>query len=363
MKKFGKFLALTLALVLVVSAFAGCTPAPASSAPPADAPATDTPAEPKDAAGVKIGLIAETFGTQSFNDDVLAGLNLAQEKLGVTAMPLEVAEVADVANSLRTLIGQGCEMLIVPSASFRDGMEEVAAEYTDLKFLYLAEVIDGGANIMSIEYKENQASFLAGALAGLMTKSNKIGAVIATAEPLQLRYQYGFQAGAKAVNPECEVQVATTNSYQDVGKGKEVANVMYSKGADFVGTFSGACNLGVFEAAKEAGEGKYAFGAANGQFDKMPDKIMASVIKPVDKAVFSIIEDFLAGSFDTNEPKSLGLKEGGVDLLFTNNEELLKIIPADVKAAVDDLKAKIISGEIVVPAVEEEFNSFTYSHK
>lgn len=357
MKKHAKILALTLAMVLTVSAFAGCAGKPAESpANPADgAPATDTAA--------KIGLIAETFGTQSFNDDVLAGLTLAQKELNITPMPLEVPEVADVANSLRTLIGQDCKLIVVPSASFRDGMEEVAAEYADVKFLYLAEVMEGGANIMSVQYKEEQGSFLAGALAGLMTKTNKVGAVIATSEPLQLRYQYGYMAGVKAVNPNCEVQVATTNSYQDVGKGKEVANVMYSKGADFVGTYSGACNLGVFEAAKDAGEGRYAFGASNGQFDKMPDKILASVVKPIDQAIFSIVKDYLAGTFDTTTPKLLGIKENGVTLLYTNNEELLKIIPADTKTKMDDITAKIISGEIVVPTVEEEYKSFTYSYK
>ena len=288
-----------------------------------------------------VGMIASAFGTQSYNDDVLAGM----------------------ANSLRTLISQGANFIMVPSSEYKDGMLEVAAENPEVKFLYLAEAIDGGGNIMSVAYRENEAAFLGGALSGLMTKTNNVGAVMAVGETLQYRYQFGFTAGVKAVNPECEVQSAFTNSYTDVGQGSEVAKIMYNKGADIIGTYSGACNLGVFNAAKDAGEGTYCLGAANGQFDKMPDKILASVVKPADQAILSILKEYQeTGVFDTSVPMSLGLKEGGVKLLFTNNEELLKLIPDDVKSAIDDLTAKVESGEIKVPSNEEEFNSFTYQY-
>lgn len=310
-----------------------------------------------------VGMIASAFGTQSYNDDVLAGMELAEKELGVKGIPLEVPEISDSANSLRTLISQGANFIMVPSSEYKDGMLEVAAENPELKFLYLAEAIDGGGNIMSVAYRENEAAFLGGALSGLMTKTNNVGAVMAVGETLQYRYQFGFTAGVKAVNPECEVQSAFTNSYTDVGQGSEVAKIMYNKGADIIGTYSGACNLGVFNAAKDAGEGTYCLGAANGQFDKMPDKILASVVKPADQAILSILKEYQeTGVFDTSIPMSLGLKEGGVKLLFTNNEELLKLIPDDVKSAIDDLTAKVESGEIKVPSSEEEFNSFTYQY-
>ena len=252
---------------------------------------------------------------------------------------------------------------MVPSSEYKDGMLEVAAENPDVKFLYLAEAIDGVDNIMSVAYRENEAAFLGGALAGMMTKTNNVGAVMAVGETLQYRYQFGFSAGVKAVNPDCEIQSAFTNSYTDVGQGSEVAKIMYNKGADFIGTYAGACNLGVFNAAKDAGDGKYCLGAANGQFDKMPDKIVASVVKPADQAILSIIKGYMeTGEFDTSKPMSLGLKEGGVKLLFTNNDELLKTVPEDVMSAIEDLTAKVESGEIKVPADESEFNSFTYSY-
>jgi len=310
-----------------------------------------------------VGMIANAFGTQSYNDDVLAGLQLAEKELGVKGIPLEVPEISDSANSLRTLISQGANFIIVPSSAYKDGMLEVATENQDVKFLYLAEAIEGGGNIMSVAHRENEAAFLGGALAGLMTKTNNVGAVLAVGETLQYRYQFGFTAGVKAVNEASEVQTAFTNSYTDVGQGSEVAKIMYNKGADIIGTYSGACNLGVFNAAKDAGDGNYCLGAANGQFDKMPDKIIASVVKPADQAILSILQEYQeTGIFDTSEPMSLGLKEGGVKLLFTDNEELLKLIPEEVRSAIEDLTSKVESGEIQVPATEEEYNRFTYRY-
>ena len=346
-----KILAFILSLVLITLLAAGCgTPAPSASA------------QPPEEATVKVGLIALGFGTQSFNDDVLDGLKLAEQDLSVGIMSLEVVEVSDTANALRTMIEQGANLLIIPSSDYRDGMETVAAEYPDVSFVYLAEVItDGPANIMSIAYREHEASFLAGAMAGLLTQTNSVGAVLALNEAVQYRYQYGYMAGVKAVNPDCEVQVAFTNSYTDVGKGNELAGVMYTRGADYVGTYAGACNLGVFEAAAQAGEGKYCFGAANGQFDQMPDKIVASVVKPVNQAIFTIIENFTQGEFDASVPFSLGLKEGGVNFLFTPLD-LYSSLPADALATIEDLRAKVISGEIVVPGTEEAYNAFDYSY-
>ncbi|SDL04427.1 BMP family lipoprotein [Natronincola ferrireducens] len=348
MKKFNKLVVFILLMSMIVGVLVGC------------GSKDTTPSN--DNNKVKVGLIALGFGTQSFNDDVLAGLKSAETELNIEAMPLEVPTVSDVANSLRTLIGQGAELLIVTTSEFKDGMLEVAEEYPDIKFLYLSEALEGYDNIMSILYKEHEASFLAGALAGLMTETNKVGAVLALGESIQYRYQYGYMAGVKSVNPDAEVMTAFTNSYTDVGRGNEAANTMYNRGADFVGTYSGAGNLGVFQAAADAGEGKYAFGAANGQFDRMPDKILASVVKPIDKAIYRIVADYLEGEFDTSSPKQLGLLEEGVTLLYTPNEELLKIIPEDVKDIMDDIFEKVKSGEIVVPGTEEEFKDFNYSY-
>lgn len=311
-----------------------------------------------------IGMVASAFGTQSYNDDVLAGLKLCESELGAKGIPLEVSDIADSANSMRTLIGQGANLIMVPSSEYKDGMLQVADESTETKFLYLVDPIEGKENIMSISYREQEAAFLGGALAGMLTKTNNVGVVLGVSETLQDRYQYGFRAGVQAVNPDAEVQVAYTNSYTDVGQGNEVAKMMYNKNADIIGTYAGACNLGVFNAAKDAGEGRYCLGAANGQFDKMPEKIIASVVKPADEAILSIVKTWQeTGEFDTSKPSSLGLKQDGVKLLFTDNEELLRLVPEDVMAAIEDMTAKIESGELVVPEDETSFETFNWRYQ
>ena len=316
-----------------------------------------------DDGSLRVGLIASSMGTQSFNDDVWAGLENAEAELGISAEYIEVSEVSDAANSLRTLIAQGDTLLVVPSSEFHDAMMEVAAEYPDCDFMYLAGEETGAENVMSVEYKENEAAFLGGALAASLSQTGKIGTVLAVQEPLQLRYQYGYMAGAKTVNPDCEVSVLFTNSYTDTNLGQESAKALYDKGADYVSCFAGACNLGVFNAAKEAGDGKYCLGAATGQFDKMPDKIVASVVKSIDAALYDMIKDYKDnGTFNGGGCTVLGLKEGGVELRYTTmNDELLNSIPEDVKNSVEDLKNKIVNGEITVPGTEEEYNTYIAS--
>lgn len=310
------------------------------------------------------GMIAYVFGTQSYSDDVLAGLQQAQDELGIPHYELEIADVSETADGFRTLIQQGANFVIAASSEYCDGMLEVAAEYPDIYFLYLAEHLsDAPDNVISFEYRENEAAFLAGALGGMKTQSNKIGAVLALSEPLQIRYQYGYMAGAKAVNPDCEVMITFTNSYADTNIGYEHANAMYSQGCDYVGCYAGACNLGVFQAAEEAGDGNYCFGAANGQFDKSPDKIVASVVKPINETLVALLRGGMeTGEFDTSI-SSMGIKEEGVKLLFTDNAELLGMISDEEMAAIEELTAMIVDGELKVPGTEEEFNAFDFTYE
>lgn len=312
------------------------------------------------ASDIKIGFLTNSMGTKSFNDDIWEGLENVQKDLGISAEYIEVPEITDAANSLRTLIAQGDNLLVIGSAEFHDAMMEVAAEYPDCKFMYLADEETSADNVMSTIYRENEAAFLGGALAATLSESGKIGTVLAVQEPVQTRYQYGYMAGAWTVDPDCEVSVMFTNSYTDTNLGQESAKALYQKGADYVSCFAGACNLGVFNAAKEAGEGKYCLGAGTGQFDSMPDKIVASVVKPIDVALYDMVKEYAeTGEFAGGTCQSLGLKEGGVDLIWTNeNEELLNSVPQEAKDKIEELRQQIIDGEIQVPQNEEDYNAY-----
>ncbi len=312
---------------------------------------------------VSLGLVAEIFGTQSFNDDIKDGLETVAAKYDLPFIALEVPEVSDTANSLRTLVSQGVNFIVVGSANHEDSMIEIAQEYPDVKFLYLCDSLVGYENILSTEYAEQDGAFILGALAGLLTKTNNVGSVAAIkGDVVQERFTHGFTAGAKYVNPDITVQNAYTNSYSDINKGQEVASVMYSKGADIVAPFAGACNIGVFNAAKSTPDGVYCFGAAKGQFDQMPSKIVASLVKPVDECVISIISDYIeTGKFDTSGVLKLGTANNGVVVKYTTeNPELLKLITPEIQAKLDEITADIESGKIVPPSTEAEAKAFKY---
>jgi basic membrane protein A len=309
----------------------------------------------------KVGLIAQTFGTQSYNDDVKDGLDAIGEKYGLETIALEVPEVIDSANAIRTLISQDCNIMIIPSSNFEDGMIELAYENPEVKFIYLGDPLSGYSNIMSVAYSENEGAFIIGVLAGLMTKTNNVGAVLAIeGDFVQEKYHYGFKAGVESVNPDCTVQIGYTNSYADINKGNEMAKAMFYKDADFIGSYAGACNLGVFNAAKKAGDDKYAFGAAKGQFEQLPSKILASLVKPIDLALLSVVGNYINdGSFDTDKPVNFGLSNQGVVIKFNDlNDELVAMVPTEVMDSINSYTQKIGSGEIKAPNSLEEYNAF-----
>ena len=243
MKKIIKLMALML---VVLMAFTACSGSDSSSSSSSSASA----ASQDEAVTLKLGMIAQIYGTQSFNDDIRDGIEAVSEKYGFENICLEVPDIADAGNSLRTLIAQGVNFIVVGSAEYADAMVEVALEYPDVKFLYLNEADGMPANVMTTVYAEQEGAFLIGSLAALLSQTGNVGSVAAVSgDIVQERFTWGFKAGAEYINPDITVQSAYTNSYTDINKGQEVANAMYSRGADIVSCFAGACNVGVFNAA------------------------------------------------------------------------------------------------------------------
>lgn len=320
--------------------------------------------ETEEAAGggvtYSVALVADGagFGSQSFNDVALEGLKKAEEDFGITLNTLEVKEAADLANSLRSLAQQGTDVIITPSSSIKDAVEEVSAEYPDVYFGLLDIQLEGIDNVISSEYREHEAAFLLGALGAVLTNTDTIGFVGGVSGTIQDRFQYGYMAGAKHANEAVEVLTSYTGSFSDVGKGKEIANLMYSSGADFIAPTAGACNLGVFQASEEGGADKFSFGAANGQFNQMPDKIVASQVKRVDNVAYAIVESLVNGTLEGGVSTVYGLEDGGVDLYYSPNETLKAMVTEEISGYIEELKNQIIDGTIVVPTNEAEYNSF-----
>ena len=295
-------------------------------------------------------------GDKSFNDAAYAGLERAQKELGVHFTTLETSEGADREAQLRQLAAGPAQIVFGVGFLFSDDIKSLAKEFPDKKFACVDFTVTPGEslppNLVALTFKEEEGSFLVGALAALVSKTHKVGFVGGMEIPLIRKFQAGYVAGARAVDPNVEVLVKyagnTGAAFKDPTKGKELGLAEYHAGADVIFHASGSTGLGVFEAAKELG--KLAIGVDSDQYDSMPGSILTSMVKRVDISVFETIRATQANQF-VGGVQHLGLAENGVTWVYDERNKAL--IPDAVKARVDELAAEIIAGRIVVPSVPE----------
>jgi len=204
-------------------------------------------------------------------------------------------------------------------------------------------------NLAALKFREEEGSFLVGAIAVLAGGSKRIGFVGGMDIPLIHKFEAGFRAGVRHVCPDCTViaQYAgvTPEAFRNPGKGKELALSQYQSGVNVIFHASGSTGLGVFEAARQTG--KYAIGVDADQYAEAPGHIMTSMVKGVDAVTFDAIRRVREGTFQGGI-YSYGLKEGGVGYIYDQNNR--DLIPADVIARVEQLKEEIIAGRIRVPS-------------
>lgn len=295
-------------------------------------------------------------GDKSFNDAAYAGLERAQKELGVHFTTLETSEGADREAQLRQLAAGPAQIVFGVGFLFSDDIKSLAKEFPEKKFACVDFTVTPGdslpPNLVALTFKEEEGSFLVGALAALVSKTHKVGFVGGMEIPLIRKFQAGYVAGARAVDPKCEVLVKyagnTGAAFKDPTKGKELGLAEYHAGADVIFHASGSTGLGVFEAAKELG--KLAIGVDSDQYDSMPGSILTSMVKRVDISVFETIRAVQTNQF-VGGVQHLGLAENGVKWVYDERNKAL--IPDAVKARVDELAAEIIAGRIVVPSVPE----------
>jgi len=329
-----------LALVFLALLAAGCAK-PEKAAPPA-------------AAAFPVGLVFDIGGRgdKSFNDAAYAGLVRAQKELGVTFATLETSEGSDREAQLRQLAEGDSKIVFGVGFLFTDDVRALAKEFPDKKFGCIDYTINPGdtlpPNLVALKFREEEGSFLVGALSALLTKTNKLGFVGGMEIPLIRKFQAGYVAGVKAVNPKAQVLVkyagTTGAAFKDPTKGKELGLAEYHAGADIIFHASGSTGLGVFEAARE--EKKLAIGVDSDQYDEAPGVVLTSMVKRVDTAVFDTIKELKAGNWKSGV-RDFGLAEQGVSWVYDDRNKAL--IPAPVKASVDSLEKLIVAGTLHVP--------------
>jgi len=303
----------------------------------------------------KAAIVTDTagLGDQSFNDSANRGLEQAKSELGIAGQVYETSQPSDYEPSLAKAPSQGSDITFAIGFLMTDALANVSAQNTEAKYAIIDSVVEAD-NVASINFKEEEGSFLVGALAGLMTKSDKIGFVGGLEVPLIKKFETGFRAGVETVNPDAQVLVTYAGDFNDPGKGKEIALSQYADGADVIYHASGGTGIGVFQAAQEKGEGFWVIGVDSDQYELAPDNVLTSMIKRVDTAVYETIKDVKEGNFKSGIT-ILGLKEDGVGLAPTTSNNT----PQDVIDQVNALGDRIIAGEFTVPTTDEELASFT----
>ena len=303
----------------------------------------------KEASDLKIGLITDVGGVNdgSFNQSSWEGLERAGEELGVPVNYLESATDADYKPNIETFIDEDYDLIISVGYMLADATREAAEANPDTKFAIIDDATIDLPNVTSLMFKAEQASYLVGYVAGLTTKSNNIGFVVGMTNETMNQFGYGYCAGAIDANPDVTVQQMNANSFADSATGKSMANAEITNGADIVFQAAGATGLGVIEACQEAGV--YAIGVDSDQSSIAPNTVLTSAMKRVDNAVYEAVQELIDGTLEGGV-KTFDLAAGGVDIAPSQD-----LISEDVIAAVDEVKEKIISGDVVVPDDKASF--------
>ena len=303
------------------------------------------------------------LGDQSFNDSAYAGLQRAKKDLDVQTETLESQAATDYVNNITQLADSGYTPVFAVGFLMTDAVNELAPQYPETDFAIVDSTVEP-KNAVSLVFREQEGSYLAGVVAGLMTQEKTdytnpddkiVGFLGGQEAELIAKFQAGYEAGVESVCPDCEVIVqyagSTPDAFNDPARGKEISLQQINEGADVIYHVSGATGAGLFDAAKD--KKIFAIGVDSDQAKLVPDApILTSVIKRVDNAVYQTIIDANDGKFPGGEVIDLGLKEKGMSLAPFGRFE--GDVPQEVKDQVDEAQQGIISGEIKVPDTPQQ---------
>lgn len=310
--------------------------------------------------GVNVGIVLDIggLGDKSFNDGANRGAELAKKELGAHVRLIEPGEDADREAGIRLLAAEHMDLVIGVGFIFTDDVNQLASEYPNTNFAVVdysiatdkaGNPIPPPPNVAAIKFKEEEGSFLVGALAAMVGGSKRVGFVGGMDVPLIWKFEAGYKAGVKYVCPDCTVIVqyagVTPAAFRNPGKGKELALSQYAQGANVIYHASGATGLGVFEAARQTG--KYAIGVDADQYDEAPGHVLTSMVKGVDVSVFDMARRVRDHTFKGGI-YTYGLAQNGVGYVYDEHNRAL--IPDSVRAKLEQIKADIIAGKITVPS-------------
>ncbi|WP_433752143.1 BMP family lipoprotein [Paenibacillus amylolyticus] len=342
-----KMLSLSLVMLLAVSVMlAGCGSKPKEETN-AGGDTGGTPSEAK--SDLKIGMVTDVGGVndKSFNQSAWEALQATETETGTAVKYLQSKSDEEYIPNLNEFVKGGYDLTWGIGFQLADAIKTVAEQNPDAKLAIIDSVVDV-PNVKSVTFAEEEGSFLVGVVAGLTTKTNKIGFVGGMESPLIKKFEVGFREGVKAVNPDAKFISNYTGAFDKPDLGKAAAATLYNEGVDIIFHASGATGNGVFieaSARKKQGQDVWVIGVDKDQSLEFGDEItLTSMIKKVDEAVKRVNQEIIDGTFKGGA-ENLTLKDNGVGVADTST----KNVSADTLAKVDEYKEKIISGEIKVP--------------
>lgn len=292
---------------------------------------------------VKIGVMLSDagLGDQSFSDIAFEGLEKARDELDITFDYRELEISGTYKQGLEELMAEGQDLIIGIGFAVQEDLETIAKANPNQQFL-LIDAESDLPNIHNVTFKDNEGSFLIGALAAIKTKNNVVGFIGGVKNPVIEGFEDGFVAGAKHVNPEVEVQSVYAGDFGNEQLGASITRDMIEQGADFIYPAAGFTGVGAILAAQKAGI--HAFGVDSDQFFIAEDTIVSSMLKRVDTAVYQAINEIVETGSISEKDMVLGLKDNGVSLAPIRVISLT----AQEQKQIEDLQQKLSDGQLTI---------------
>jgi basic membrane protein A len=297
---------------------------------------------------IRIGLVLDKGGKddKSFNAAAFKGASEAAKEMNIELKTVESPDDSSYEPAIRTLAERGYNLVVTVGFSQADALKKMSPLFPKTHFAIVDSFVDK-PNVASLMFAEHEGSFLVGYIAGLATKSHKVGFIGGMDVDLIKRFELGFREGVKYADPRSNILSnyvgVTAEAWVNPTKGKELALSQIARGADVIFTAAGATNMGVFDAVED--KKKFAIGVDSNQNWVKPGFILTSMMKRVDTAVHDIIKaeaekKFVAGN------KFFGLADKGVDYALDQYND--KLITPEMRTQIEKVRGDILAGKIRV---------------
>ena len=266
---------------------------------------------------------------------------------------LQSRSAADYQPNLTVLANKEYDEIFAVGFLMARDVDEVASRFPTRNFAIIDAVVDE-PNVASITFREQEGSFLAGVAAAMATKTKTIAFIGGIDIPLLRKFEAGYAAGARQIDPSITVLVKYVGSFDDPAAGKEICGVLLSQNADVIYIAAGKAGLGAIDQIKDH-PGVYAIGVDVDQDALVPGKILTSMVKRVDIGVLTLAKVAATGKVPHGHIE-LGLKDGAIGL--TDFKYTRKALTPAQFRELDVLREAIIRGRIVPPSTREQLATF-----